>query len=138
MDALRKLYVFGDAEQRAGAEHAIDDIWAGRNGCVRSDDPPHRHLDGPARHHAWPTHIASDSSIGTDAGRHGRILESRKPISRSRYGGGAPPEEQSNIVALRVLAQTEYKGPDLCLLSATGRGRAIHLEHERPWHFSRR
>jgi hypothetical protein len=31
MDALRKLYVFGDAEQRAGAEKAIDDIWAGRN-----------------------------------------------------------------------------------------------------------
>jgi hypothetical protein len=32
MDALRKLYVFGDAEQRAGAGKAIDDIWAGRNG----------------------------------------------------------------------------------------------------------
>ena len=32
MDALRKLYVFGDAEQRAGADKAIDDIWAGRNG----------------------------------------------------------------------------------------------------------
>jgi hypothetical protein len=32
MDALRKLYVFGDARQRAGAEKAIDDIWAGRNG----------------------------------------------------------------------------------------------------------
>jgi hypothetical protein len=31
MDALRKLYVIGDAEQRAGAEKAIDDIWAGRN-----------------------------------------------------------------------------------------------------------
>jgi hypothetical protein len=32
VDALRKLYVFGDAEQRASAEKAIDDIWAGRNG----------------------------------------------------------------------------------------------------------
>ena len=32
MDALRKLYVFGDAGQRAGAEKAIDDNWAGRNG----------------------------------------------------------------------------------------------------------
>jgi hypothetical protein len=32
MDFLRKLYLFGDAEQRAGAEKAIDDIWAGRNG----------------------------------------------------------------------------------------------------------
>ena len=32
MNALRKLYVFGDAEQRAGAEKAIVDIWAGRNG----------------------------------------------------------------------------------------------------------
>ena len=32
MDALRKLYVFGDAGQRAGAEKAIDHIWAGRNG----------------------------------------------------------------------------------------------------------
>jgi hypothetical protein len=31
MDALRKLYVLGDAEQRAGAEKAIDDIWEGRN-----------------------------------------------------------------------------------------------------------
>jgi hypothetical protein len=36
MDFLRKLYLLGDAEQRAGAEKAIDDIWAGRNinaGC---------------------------------------------------------------------------------------------------------
>jgi len=32
MDALRKLYVFGDAGQRAGAEKAIGHIWAGRNG----------------------------------------------------------------------------------------------------------
>jgi hypothetical protein len=32
MDALRRLYVFGDAEQRAGAEKAINDIWAGRGG----------------------------------------------------------------------------------------------------------
>jgi hypothetical protein len=33
MDALRKLYVFGDAEQRAGTDKAIEDIiWAGRNG----------------------------------------------------------------------------------------------------------
>jgi hypothetical protein len=32
MDAVRKLYVFGDAEQRAGGDKAIDDIWAGRNG----------------------------------------------------------------------------------------------------------
>jgi hypothetical protein len=32
MDFLRKLYLFGDAEQRARAEKAIDDIWAGRNG----------------------------------------------------------------------------------------------------------
>ena len=32
IDSLRKLYVFGDAEQRAGAEKAIVDIWAGRNG----------------------------------------------------------------------------------------------------------
>jgi hypothetical protein len=31
MNALRKLYVFG-AEQRAGAEKAINDIWTGRNG----------------------------------------------------------------------------------------------------------
>ena len=32
MSALRKLYVFSDAEQRADAEKAIDDNWAGRNG----------------------------------------------------------------------------------------------------------
>jgi hypothetical protein len=32
MDALRKLYIFGNAEQRAWAEKAVDDIWAGRNG----------------------------------------------------------------------------------------------------------
>jgi hypothetical protein len=32
MKALRKLYLFGDAEQRAGAEKTINDIWAGRNG----------------------------------------------------------------------------------------------------------
>ena len=32
MNALRKLCVFGNAEQRAGAEKAIDDIWTGRNG----------------------------------------------------------------------------------------------------------
>jgi len=32
MDVLRKLYVYGNAELRAGAEKAIDDIWAGRNG----------------------------------------------------------------------------------------------------------
>ena len=51
MDALRKLYVFGDAEQRAGADKAIDDIWVCRNGCVRSDDPRRRHFDGPTRHH---------------------------------------------------------------------------------------
>ena len=32
MDSLRKLYIFGDSEQRAKAQKAIDDIWAGRNG----------------------------------------------------------------------------------------------------------
>jgi len=32
MSALRKLYVFSDAEQRADAEKAIDDNLAGRNG----------------------------------------------------------------------------------------------------------
>jgi hypothetical protein len=32
MDAVRKLFVFGNAELRAGAEKAIDDIWAGRDG----------------------------------------------------------------------------------------------------------
>ena len=31
MDALRKLYFFGNPEQRAWAEKAVDDIWAGRN-----------------------------------------------------------------------------------------------------------
>ena len=32
MEALRKLYTFGDAEQRAWAEKAVNDIWAGRSG----------------------------------------------------------------------------------------------------------
>ena len=32
MNALRALYTFGNAEQRASAEKAIDDLWAGRNG----------------------------------------------------------------------------------------------------------
>jgi hypothetical protein len=32
MYSLRALYTFGNAEQRASAEKAIDDIWAGRNG----------------------------------------------------------------------------------------------------------
>jgi hypothetical protein len=32
MDFLRKLYLFGDTEQRARAQKAVDDIWAGRNG----------------------------------------------------------------------------------------------------------
>jgi hypothetical protein len=31
MDFLRKLYLFGDAEQRARAQKAVDDVWAGRN-----------------------------------------------------------------------------------------------------------
>ena len=31
MDALRKLYFFGNPEQRAWAEKVVDDIWAGRN-----------------------------------------------------------------------------------------------------------
>jgi hypothetical protein len=59
MDALRKLYVFGDAEQRAGAEMAVDDIWKwlsttfGRppTDGVGSDDPRRRRFDGLARHH---------------------------------------------------------------------------------------
>jgi hypothetical protein len=32
MDSLRKLYFFGNPEQHAWAENAVDDIWAGRNG----------------------------------------------------------------------------------------------------------
>jgi hypothetical protein len=32
MEALRKLYTFGDAEQRAWAEKAVNDIWVGRSG----------------------------------------------------------------------------------------------------------
>ena len=32
MKALRKLYIFGDAEQRAWAVKAVNDIWAGRSG----------------------------------------------------------------------------------------------------------
>jgi hypothetical protein len=32
MEALRKLYTFGDAEQRAWAEKAVNDLWAGRGG----------------------------------------------------------------------------------------------------------
>ena len=32
MEALRKLYTFGDAEQRAWAEKAVNDIWTGRSG----------------------------------------------------------------------------------------------------------
>jgi hypothetical protein len=32
MDFLRKLYFFGDAEQRDWAQKAVDDIWAARNG----------------------------------------------------------------------------------------------------------
>jgi hypothetical protein len=36
MDFLRKLYLFGDAEQWARAQKVVDDIWAGRNGwCPR-------------------------------------------------------------------------------------------------------
>jgi hypothetical protein len=31
MEFLRKLYVFGDTEQWAWAQKAVDDIWAGRN-----------------------------------------------------------------------------------------------------------
>jgi hypothetical protein len=39
-------------------------------------------------------------------------------------------------VALRVLlAQTEYKGPDLRLLTTTGRDQAIRPENERPLDF---
>ena len=32
MEAFRKLYTFGDAEQRAWAEKAANDIWAGGSG----------------------------------------------------------------------------------------------------------
>jgi len=32
IDALRKLCIFGNAEQWAWAQKAADDIWAGRNG----------------------------------------------------------------------------------------------------------
>jgi hypothetical protein len=32
MEALRKLCAFGDAEQRAWAEKAVNDIWTGRSG----------------------------------------------------------------------------------------------------------
>ena len=32
MEALPKLYTFGDAEQRAWAEKAVNDIWTGRSG----------------------------------------------------------------------------------------------------------
>jgi hypothetical protein len=32
MDFLRKLYFFGDTEQRDWAQKAVDDIWAGRTG----------------------------------------------------------------------------------------------------------
>ena len=32
MGSLRKLYLFGNSEQHAWAEKAVDDIWAGRNG----------------------------------------------------------------------------------------------------------
>jgi hypothetical protein len=32
MEALRRLYTFGDAEQREWAEKAVNDIWPGRSG----------------------------------------------------------------------------------------------------------
>jgi len=38
MDSLRMLYIFGDSEQRAKAQKAIDDIWAGRNGWFLSNE----------------------------------------------------------------------------------------------------